>query len=184
MGTVILLTEALFFDTDCLSAFMWVNNQSILATLYGGRIIIPSQVYDELSRPNVPHLKSRIDMLIDNNDAMIASFTVDSEAYSLYVKLTTNPDEGYRIIGAGEAAGIVMAKEKNGILASNNLRDVKMYVNEFGLKHVTTGDILKEAYDKRLITMNQANQLWQEMLKKKRKLGYQSFSEYLKMNSK
>ena len=29
-GEVMSLTEPLFFDTDCLSAFLWVNNQSLL----------------------------------------------------------------------------------------------------------------------------------------------------------
>lgn len=33
------MTEDLFFDTDCLSAFLWINNTNILETLYGGRIV-------------------------------------------------------------------------------------------------------------------------------------------------
>lgn len=45
---VTLLTEPLFFDTDCLSAFLWINNQSLLAQLYPARVIIPAQVYAEL----------------------------------------------------------------------------------------------------------------------------------------
>lgn len=31
------MTETVYFDTDCLSAFLWVNNQSLLAQLYPGR---------------------------------------------------------------------------------------------------------------------------------------------------
>lgn len=176
------MTEQLFFDTDCLSAFLWVNNQSLLAQLYPGRIVIPSQVYNELSHPNIPHLKTRIDAMVANSEAKVESFDVGSDMYNLYVKLTSNPEEGHLIIGSGEAAGIVMAKEKDGILASNNLRDVKQYVEEFGLKHITTGDILKEACEKSMISEAQANQLWQDMLNKRRKLGYASFTEYLKAN--
>ena len=34
----ILMTDELFFDTDCLSAFLWINNTNILQKLYSGRI--------------------------------------------------------------------------------------------------------------------------------------------------
>ena len=52
----------LYFDTDCLSAFLWIENESILTQLYPGRVIIPKQVYDELS--SVPRLQGRIDTLL------------------------------------------------------------------------------------------------------------------------
>ena len=124
------MTEQVFFDTDCLSAFLWVNNQSILAQLYPGKIVVPSQVYSELSYPGTPHLKARIDSMVANNEASIKDFDVGSDMYTLYVKMTSNPDEGHRIIGSGEAAGIAMAKAQNGILASNNLRDIKQYYED------------------------------------------------------
>ena len=47
------MTETVYFDTDCLSAFLWVNNQSLLAQLYPGRIVLPKEVYIELSNPGV-----------------------------------------------------------------------------------------------------------------------------------
>ena len=55
---VMSLTDTMFFDTDCLSAFLWVNNQSLLAQLYPGKIMIPAEVYAELSIPSIPHLKN------------------------------------------------------------------------------------------------------------------------------
>ena len=174
------MTEPLFFDTDCLSAFLWINNQSLLAQLYPGRVIIPAQVYAELSIPSVPHLKQRIDVMISNGDARIETIQADTEEYRLYRKLVSKPDPGHVIIGSGEAAAIALAKEQGGILASNNLRDISVYVSEFNLQHMTTGDILKEALDRGLITETTGNQLWQNMLQKRRRLGYSSFSDYLK----
>ena len=176
------MTEPLFFDTDCLSAFLWINNQSLLAQLYPGRVIIPAQVYAELSIPSVPHLKQRIDVMISSGDARIETIQADTEEYRLYRKLVSKPDPGHVIIGNGEAAAIALAKEQGGILASNNLRDISVYVSEFSLQHMTTGDILKEALDRGLITEAIGNQLWQNMLQKRRRLGYQSFSDYLKAN--
>ncbi len=65
------MTEPLFFDTDCLSAFLWVNNQSLLVQLYPNRIVIPQEVYAELSNPCIPHLKSRVESLIRNQQIKI-----------------------------------------------------------------------------------------------------------------
>ena len=177
------MTEPLFFDTDCLSAFLWINNQSLLAQLYPGRIIIPAQVYEELSIPSIPHLKNRIDSMINSGDASIKHILTNTEEYELYRKLSDSPDKGHVIIGSGEAASIALAKQYDGILASNNLRDVFVYVSEFELHHKTTGDILKDALDSGLITESDGNQLWQDMLKKRRKLGYPTFSDFLKANS-
>jgi predicted nucleic acid-binding protein len=176
------LTEPLFFDTDCLSAFLWVNNQSLLAQLYPGRVVIPAEVYAELSNPAIPHLKAKVDIMVACGDARIESIMTETEEYRLYRKLVANPDPGHAIIGRGEAAAIALAKERNGILASNNLKDISVYINEFGLQHRTTGEILKEALKAGIITEVDGNQLWQDMLKKRRKLGYPTFSDYLKNN--
>lgn len=32
------MIDGLFFDTDCLSAFLWVNDTNLLQELYGGII--------------------------------------------------------------------------------------------------------------------------------------------------
>ena len=136
-----------------------------------------------MSIPSVPHLKQRIIVMISNGDARIETIQADTEEYRLYRKLISNPDPGHVIIGSGEAAAIALAKEQGDILASNNLRDISVYVSEFNLQHMTTGDILKEALDRGLITETTGNQLWQNMLQKRRRLGYSSFSDYLKAKS-
>ena len=174
------MTETVYFDTDCLSAFLWVNNQSLLAQLYPGRIVLPKEVYIELSNPGVPHLKARVDSLVLNKDVVVAEIQANTEEYRLYRKLVSSPDSGHLIIGRGEASAIALAKVRGGAVASNNLRDVKTYIEEFGLELITTGDILKEARNRGLISEEEGNDLWQKMLRKRRKLGYASFSEYLK----
>lgn len=174
------MTEPLFFDADCISAFLWTREQSILAQMYPGRIGILRQTYEELSSPTTPHLKRRINQLIAAGQAQIVDILTDTEAYTLYRKFTETPTEGHRIIGGGEAACLALAKMKNGTIASNNLRDISDYVTELGIDHITTGDIMVNAYQAGLITEDQANDIWGNMLKKRRKLGAASFSEYLK----
>lgn len=72
-----------------------------------------------------------------------------------------------------------LAKKYDGILGSNNLKDVAYYVQKFSLEHKTTGDLLVEAYERGLITEAEGNAIWQVMLNKRRQIGAQSFTEYL-----
>lgn len=172
------MTDGYFFDTDCLSAFLWVRGESILSRLYAGRIILPAQVYDELKK--VPHLLARADAMKNNGDLVVESMEVDSAEYHDYLQMTTTPEAGMRIIGRGEAAGIAMVKERGGILASNNLRDISPYITKYGLEHITTGDILIEAMKSGLISETDGNNLWSNMLRKRRMLPTSTFTDYIK----
>ena len=107
-----------------------MNNESILSKLFPGRVIIPKEVYDELSHPGVNRvkgLKAQVDIMVQSGAATIETIVVGTNTYGLYRKLTNSPDPGHRVIGRGEAASISLAKERNGILASNNLKDISVY---------------------------------------------------------
>ena len=103
-----------------------------------------------------------------------------TEGHQLYTEFTRKPKPGHVVIGRGEAASLALAKSENGIVASNNLKDIAQYITEYQLSHKTTGDILTEALDSGFITEQEGNTLWANMLKKRRKLGANSFTEYLK----
>lgn len=139
------MTDSVFFDTDCICAFLWVNEESLLEKMYHGKIIIPQEVYDEIDRPEIPHLKERVNQLISKGAAEVKNMDITSEEYSLYRELTTFTGDN-KVIGKGEAASISLAKTNNGILGSNNLRDIKQYIDKYALTHITTGDILVEAF--------------------------------------
>lgn len=172
------MTESpLYFDTDCLSAFLWVRNESILTQLYPGRVIIPKQVYDELA--SVPHLQARIDTLLRQNKIELLEIKVGTPAAELYAELTGSPRPDHIIIGRGEAASLALSKTFNGIVASNNLLDITQYIEEYDLQHKTTGDILVEALDAGIISEPEGNTLWTNMLRKRRQLGAPSFTEFL-----
>lgn len=172
------MTNDLFFDTDCLSAFLWINNTNILQVLYGGKIMIPEPVYRELSNPSIPHIRQRADVLINNKDASVKSIDTDTEEYKLYFSLI-HGKQGGKSIGRGEAGGIALARTYNGILASNNYKDIAPYIEKYHLKHIDTGQILIEAMKKKLITEVDGNDIWKQMLQKKRMLPVDTFSEYL-----
>lgn len=172
------MTDKYFFDTDCLSAFLWIRGESILSRLYPGRIILPAQVYAELKK--VPHLSARVDSLKNRGDLAVESMITDSAEYHDYLQMTTAPKAGIRIIGNGEAACIAMVKNRGGIIASNNLRDISLYVAKYGLEHITTGDILIEAVHSGIITESEGNTIWSNMLRKRRMLPTATFTDYIK----
>ncbi len=177
------MTEKLFFDTDCISSFLWINDTNIIENLYGGKIVFPEQVYQEMSNPCIPHIKQRADALLTSNAAMVMALEVGTEEFELYTKLI-NGKEGKKAIGHGEAGGIALAKRYGGILASNNYKDISPYIQEYGLRHIDTGIILKEALAQRLITEADGNRIWSQMLKKKRMLPAESFTKYLRENGR
>lgn len=68
------------------------------------------------------------------------------------------------------------------MVASNNLKDVRAYVEKYSLHHITAGDILCEALMVGIITENDGNEIWSEMLRRKRMLPAKTFTEYLEMD--
>ena len=72
-----------------------------------------------------------------------------------------------------------MAKQREGTLASNNLRDIRPYVEKYEISHITTGDILIDAMDAGIITEAEGNIIWSDMIRKRRMLPTATFSEYL-----
>lgn len=98
----------------------------------------------------------------------------------MYHGLAIAPPVGVKRIGKGEAAAIALAKTYNGILASNNLKDISRYVKKYKLKHVTTGKILVAALQAGYIDETTGNQIWHNMIARKRILPTKSFTDYLK----
>ena len=173
------MIDKVFFDTDCLSAFLWVRNENILIKLYSGKIILPEQVYRELSHPSIPQLKQRTDSLKQNGDIVVETMEVGTEECKLYYKLLNNPEVGFKVIGKGEAAAIALTKIRGGIIASNNMKDIGKYVEAYNLNHITTGDILYEALEQNLITEEEGNNIWANMLNKRRMLPGNTFTEFI-----
>lgn len=85
----------LYFDTDCISSFLWVKSEHLLLNLYPGKIVIPKQVYEEIS--NVPHLRARIDVCIKNGGITITEILAGTDEHKRYSELTSNPKPGYAI---------------------------------------------------------------------------------------
>lgn len=172
------MTKVIFFDTDCISSFLWTRTEWLLIHCFGNDMIIPRQVYNEIS--TVAHLQQKIDVMVSNGNLTIEDLLVGSEENNLYLDLTDYTRSiTLPLIGKGEAAAIVLSKKNNGILASNNFRDVKYYVELYGLNHISTSDIMYKAYNDGLISVSEADSIWTQMVAKRRKLPFSTFTDYL-----
>lgn len=73
-----------------------------------------------------------------------------------------------------------MTRKYNGVLASNNYKNIAEYIEKYKLKHIDTGKILMEALEKKIITESDGNNIWEQMIAKRRMLPADSFTKYLK----
>lgn len=173
------LTDRLFFDTDCLSSFLWTDQGCLLTQMYPKRIIVPEMVYVELQRVHQPKFIKRLDALLDSGDARRMDVDFGTATYSLFRKMTSCTDVCRPMIDRGEASAIALAKEHSGIVASNNFRDIRRYIHDLKLDYRSTGDILEEAYNDGLLSMEEAEDIWKTMLSEDCWIGADSFREYL-----
>ena len=175
------MIDKLFFDTDCISAFLWVKEENILFKLYPGKIILPKPVFNELNNPSIPHIKRKVNELCLNGDVSTKGILLDTQEYKLYCELAISPPKGEKIIGKGEAAAIALAKTYNGVIASNNLKDISKYIDKYKLEYITSGDILVDALSKGYIDEVKGNEIWKNMIGKRRMLPNDTFTDYLNM---
>lgn len=174
------MTDSIFFDTDCLSSFLWVKRQDIISKTYPDyRLVIPRYVYNEIYRLGIPYLRpiqNELLSMLKHNIIVIEDFDLCSQEYLDFNKLISHGDGG-KIIGRGEASAIILAKKNNGILASNNLSDISEYIKKYHLKSITSTGILIKAYNDKIITLDEGEQIWCDMQKHERMMPYKNFKD-------
>lgn len=166
----------LVLDCDVLSSFAWVNRLDILERLYAKNMIVLEEVIDELSE--IAHIAKRVDSLIKGGAIRLVSIPANApEALELARLLDSDR------YGRGEAACLAYLKYNFGSLASNNLADVKVVCSDKNICLLTVPDIINHGYETNVITEEEANEVWIEMIKKKRKLPTNSFYDFLTTSS-
>lgn len=174
------MTDLYFFDTDCLSSFLMTNNEEIILKMYAGRIILPSFVYSEAMKKE--SLKEKVIGLQEKGYIKKYDIMYGTDEYREYIHLVSN-NYSEKVIGKGEASAIACVKCQGGILASNNFKDVLYYIEKYKLNYTTTSDILLDAYNDKILTLKQANNIWKQMKEIGNYMPNKTFSDYLKHNS-
>ena len=162
----------LVLDSDVLSSFAWVNRLDILEKLYAGKMIVLEEVINELRK--IKHIGKRVESCIAKGSIVLEAMPVDApEALELARLLERGR------YGRGEAACLAYLKYNYGSLGSNNVSDVKIVCSDKNICLLTVPDIINNAVQAGIITIEEANEVWIDMINKMRKLPTKSFHEYL-----
>lgn len=174
----ITLNKPVFYDTDCLECFLFVDAGHILEELFS-KIIIPEQVYSEIMAENTPAIVKKNFKNLKNRFVEIKEISFLSQEYTTYnlIKKGLWSKTG-KICGSGESAAITLAHLNNGLVASNNLSDVEEYIESLDIELITSSMILSKAVERDIISKERADDLWKGMINKGIKLPKESFSDY------
>jgi len=165
----------LVVDADFVSNFGWVDRIDIIADQYAPNIILTDVVENELKNPKIAHIYSRLKIFIDKGDIQPYTIVASSEIGREWIFLTWESG-----LGEGEAACLAYCKINGGLLGSNNLSDVFKYCRDNHIKIITTADVLKKSFENKYISLTEGEKILAKMIKKERKIGYNTFEELLK----
>lgn len=171
--------EIVYADTDTLSSFLNRNSFNYFLRVFeamDAEVKISQSVLDELydGRRRNEFRKFMIEKLRQTNRIRIEDIEPFSEAGDTYFELC-------EIMGKGEASALALAKHsrRKAVVASNNMRDVAAYARENNIELWTTGRILRQAIDLKIMNLKQANTLWKNMKSDGLRLpAYETFEEY------
>ena len=174
---IILYEKDVFYDSDCLTCFLAVKECGILQQLFS-KVIVPLVVKEEILHRGTPqYIKDNFNELLLLDFVEIREMGIMSKEYDFYDELKKE----YPGIGDGEAAVIALVHENGGVIASNNLRDVRDPIEKFDLNFITTAFILAMAYENQIKSREELDEIWQYMLKCGRKRSLpkiNSFTQY------
>ncbi|SDG72270.1 Predicted nucleic acid-binding protein, contains PIN domain [Thermoanaerobacter thermohydrosulfuricus] len=176
------LKMPIVFDNDCLCSFSWINRLDILDNLFTTHIVIPDIVMNEISfllnYTSYCYVFYNIEQRIKAQQYRIEQIPVFTPFEKEYKELTD--PQRKMTIGKGEAAAIIIAKRLNGTLASNNLQDILPHIKPNYPPLITTETILYLAYQQKIITMKEGQQILQQMKQRHRFLSTYNFGELIK----
>ena len=172
------MNKLVFYDTDCLECFLFVDAGYILEELFS-KIIIPEQVYGEIIVENTPSVVKTNFKKLKEGFVEIREIPFASPEYTVYMSIKKGFwSETGKVCGAGESAAMALAHVNNGLVASNNLSDVDEYIESLDIELITSSMILTKAVEKEIISENTANSLYVGMIERGIELPCGSFSEY------
>lgn len=175
-------SKVIFSDTDTLSSFLWRNAFGYFLKLFdklGMEVIIPQVVLKELeySKRTREHLARPIKNLEKQGKLQIRDIEDGTNVHYTYLYLTEEED-----MGNGEAAALSMAthSESSASVASNNLSDIREYIENNKIDLWTTARIIYECELNKIISNDRAEELWKKMLEDGLKLPFENYSDYVR----
>lgn len=167
------------FDNDCLASFLWVKRLDILTIMFPHQLVTTAVVVNELSRLKrgiYSWVYQQLMGEISSGTFRAVDFSPSSKEAIEFFNLVRGSFKG-KIMGDGESSVLAWVKHNGGTVASNNLADVKEYCRMEKLSLISTDDIMCKACADGMVTEQDAESIWTNMKKRRRKLPDYSFSE-------
>ena len=171
--------KQVFYDTDCLSSFLGIDDWSILEFFFD-EIIIPFGVYDELTSKSMPkYMLQNLQELVDKKFVKIEDIDPFSMDYEIYRDICEEYERKNIVsLGQGEAEAMALVISNDGILASNNFSDIKYFVDKYELCLLSSAYMIAYSVDKEFISKNKAKSIWKEMCKNGIRMPAPNFHNY------
>lgn len=148
----------------------------LLDLLYSGEIIIPSQVLEEATLKT--ELYQKIKLLKEREVFQIYSIDDISEMRR-FAKLERRFKDNGEAQAKGEAAVLTIAEITKGTVCSDNISDVKPYIDRHNMKLKTTLSILFDAYFQKIIDQRQGEEMIKNIIKDGNKIPVNTFKDVI-----
>ena len=144
------------------------------------KVYMSNKVFEIYTNPSIASdIRDGIKDLVLEDFIKVEEISLNTSEFDIYYSLI-NDKKTDRYIGKGEASTIALAVKHNAIVLCNDCRNAGVYLKKYGLKSLNTSDILKRAYQKKIISLDEAEDIWREMKKQGVRLPADSFRKYLK----
>ncbi len=166
--------KLILLDADVLIHFFKGELLSILPSLYPKRLLIADAVFNELTHKQI---KEEVTNLL--NYKMISLYTIPPQLNLAILKEIAQIRKDIPTAGGGESICMAIAKYDNKIIASSNIKDIKVYCNTNNIQYLTTMDILVEAYQQKKLDETECDYFIYNVKSKGSKLPCDTIKEYL-----
>ncbi|MFZ6008742.1 MAG: hypothetical protein ACOYXT_00220 [Bacteroidota bacterium] len=161
----------ILLDSDVVRHYLKGGQILLLPKLYQNRLVMLDVVQTELCRSK--ELKTQIEGFIQYSKIKQVSFPSDGHIVTEYARLRQAS------FGEGESACMAYARHNPHIIASSNLKDIKLYCERNGIQYLTTMDILHEAYTKGELDEGQCDYFIHEVLRQKSILPCTNMKDFI-----
>ncbi|HUW06982.1 MAG TPA: hypothetical protein VMW01_12050 [Williamwhitmania sp.] len=164
-------SKKILLDADVIIHFIKGEQTGILHQIFPNKLYILDVVFGEVFKAN-----SRIivENLIRSHIIFELSFSGDIEVMREYGRLR-------KIYGKGESACMAYCKFNKDVLASSNLRDIKLYCQQHGIQYLTTMDFVYKAHLKGILDEAECDYFIYNVLSKGSKLPCSNLAEYIRL---
>jgi hypothetical protein len=140
------MNRSILIDSDVISHFISAGMLGLIPDIFpANKILLLDKVYTELERYH--QRKPLIDKMISKGAFILLPFPEDDpdimKEYAYIMKSLFK--------GNGESACMAVARFRNEIIASSNLKDIRQYCDLHSIDYLTTMDFLFSALQKGLI---------------------------------